>query len=85
MQYLQIIPMEKYASEFPSIYPAKNFVPEWFRKSPGRMNGDTSEVHRKYPSATTGTYKKCVPFFDAMTAGYIVVLTADIEVIKDEN
>lgn len=77
--------MEKYAENFPSIYPAKNYVPEWFRTSPSRMSGDISEVHRQYPSATTGTYKRCVPFFDAMTAGYVAILTADIEIIKDES
>jgi hypothetical protein len=49
------------------------------------MSNTNSEIHREYWNSTTGTYKRCVPFFDAMTAGYVAVLTADIEVVKDND
>lgn len=85
MQNIKIIPMEKYADKFPSIYPAKKYVPEWFRNSPAKISSQISEIHKDYRNATTATYKGCVPFFDAMTAGYMAVLTADIEVRPGEN
>jgi len=47
--------------------PASKMVPEWFRKIPGVINGQE-------------TIKKCVPFIDAMTSGYMVTLAADIYV-----
>lgn len=45
--------------------PASKFVPEWFRKLPGVING-------------VETIKKCVPFLDTLTSGYIIVLASDV-------
>lgn len=47
--------------------PASKMVPEWFRKMPGVVNG-------------IETIKKCTPFIDAMTSGYMITLPADIYV-----
>jgi hypothetical protein len=80
-----ITPMEEGAEHFFNIKPSSEFIPEWYRKSVGQMPGTNSELLISDPSVTTSTYKKCVPFFDAITAGYMVSLTADIEVIKQEN
>lgn len=80
-----ITPMEKEAEHFFNIVPSSEFIPEWYRKSPGQIAGTNSELFPGNPSGTTSTYKKCTPFFDAITAGYMMHLTADIEVIKQEN
>lgn len=45
--------------------PASKFVPEWFRKLPGVISG-------------VETIKKCVPFLDTLTSGYIIVLASDV-------
>ena len=45
--------------------PASKFVPEWFRKLPGVKNG-------------IETIKKCVPFLDTLTSGYMIVLASDV-------
>lgn len=45
--------------------PASRFLPEWFKKLPGVSKG-------------TETIKKCMPFLDAMTSGYMLVLAADV-------
>lgn len=58
------------AIEFPHPRPASKFVPEWFRKLPGVNSG-------------IETIKKCVPFLDTMTSGYIIVLASDV--YFDEN
>lgn len=79
---ISITPMEELAEHFFNIVPATEFIPEWYRKSPGRLSETNSELHVPTPFATNSTYKKCTPFFDAMTAGYMVYLTADIEIIR---
>ena len=80
-----ITPIEEGADHFFNIKPSSEFIPEWYRKSASQMPGTNSELLVSNPSTTTSTYKKCTPFFDAITAGYMMHLTADIEVIKREN
>jgi hypothetical protein len=80
-----ITPMEEDAKYLFNISPSSEFIPEWYRKSSAQMTRTVSELSINNPVATNATYKKCVPFFDAMTAGYMVYLTADIEVIKKDN
>jgi hypothetical protein len=58
------------ATHFPHPQPASKFVPEWFRKLPGVIAG-------------VETIKKCVPFLDTLTSGYMIVLASDVYV--DEN
>ena len=80
-----ITPIEEGADNFFNIKPSYEFIPEWYRKSSGNVRGTNSELLPMNPSATNSTYKKCTPFFDSMTAGYMMYLTADIEVVKKEN
>jgi hypothetical protein len=82
---LKIIPKEKYSDDFFNIVPASEFVPEWYRKSPSSFEGSNTELDIASPSITTATYKKCTPFFDALTSGYMAYLTADIEVTDNPN
>jgi hypothetical protein len=58
-------------------------LPEWYK------NTDSYVEKQKRPNGqggTSGTIKRCVPVFDAITAGYIIKLPADVYVsIKDED
>ena len=45
--------------------PTKRTVPDWFKKIPGYNEGDQ-------------TVKKCVPFLDAITSGYMLLNHVDI-------
>lgn len=59
-------------------YAAKSCVPEWYKKIPIFTDGDKS---LNYPLDWVGvnhTIKKCVPFLDAMTSGYMVCLDEDV-------
>lgn len=51
-------------------FPASRSVPDWYRKMPGV----TEKIQ---------TIKKCVPFLDSMTAGYIVALPVDVKWNKE--
>jgi hypothetical protein len=60
---------------------ASKVIPEWYKET-GSYVGD-----KKIPQSdgtSRGTIKKCMPVFDAMTSGYIIVSPADVYVsIKD--
>jgi hypothetical protein len=61
--------------------PASKFIPDWYSNMESYINGE------KKPSGvgkTKATIKRCMPVFDAITAGYIITLPADVYVsIKD--
>ena len=62
----------KFTSSYPELdiplpIPAAKVIPEWYRKMP-RVN------------AGKPTVKTCIPFLDAMTAGYIITLASDVYV-----
>ena len=52
--------------------PAKKTVPDWFKKIPGYNENDQ-------------TVKKCVPFIDAMTAGYTMLNHIDILLFQTKD
>jgi hypothetical protein len=55
--------------------PASKFIPEWYKNTDSYING------KKEPGGqggTSATVKKCMPVFDALTAGYIIPSPADI-------
>ena len=51
--------------------PASRTIPSWFRKLPGVVDG-------------IETIKKCIPFLDTMTSGYMIVLAADVKFNGEE-
>jgi hypothetical protein len=61
--------------------PASKFIPDWYK------NLESYVVGEKKPNGfgdTTATAKKCMPVFDALTAGYIITSPADVYVsIRD--
>lgn len=61
--------------------PAFKVVPDWYKNTDSYING------KKKPTGdgnTAATIKRCMPVFDAMTAGYIIESPADVYVsIKD--
>lgn len=65
--------------------PASKFVPEWYKKIGPWTNG-AKKLSYPFGSEThNASIKRCVPFLDAMTAGYIFSLDDDIYVELDAN
>lgn len=55
-------------------FPAKGYMPDWFRKIPAV---DESRI----ATTDTGlTVKRCMPFIDAMTTGWIIPLAATVRI-----
>lgn len=72
--------------------PSRTLVPNWFKKAPIFKNNHISSnsVKDYVKSINTNdsmkaTYKQCVPFTDAMTSGYSIVLSTTIFVIQEKN
>ena len=80
MKKLKIISMDETSDDLFNVYPAEEFIPEWYRLSHSRLPGTNSEILFDSPGSLTSTYKKCTPFLDAMSSGYIIALSADVEV-----
>jgi hypothetical protein len=63
--------------------PASKFVPDWYKNMESYMSGN------KKPTGsgnTDATVKRCMPVFDAITAGYIITSPADVYVsIKEKQ
>jgi hypothetical protein len=65
--------------------PASKFVPEWYKEIPQYTNGDKKIKFRVNADMPNSSLKKCVPFLDAMTLGYMVVLDEDVYVENVNN
>jgi hypothetical protein len=63
--------------------PASKHLPEWYKKLPTYT--ENKKIFTGYGEANP-TVKKCMPVFDAITAGYIITLPVDVYVsIKNNN
>lgn len=63
--------------------PSSKYLPEWYKKNkPFVDNSKEPRIHKKNPEVTNATLKLCVPFLDAMSAGYTISLSSDVEFYK---
>jgi hypothetical protein len=61
---------------------ASKILPDWYKEMQSYV------FNEKKPGGdgnNTGTIKKCMPVFDSITAGYILVLPADVYVSQKDN
>jgi hypothetical protein len=61
----------------PEPYPARKFIPEWFKALPPKIG--------KLDKLENSTIKRCPPFLDAMSVGWIIPLAADVEFTTNDN
>jgi hypothetical protein len=69
-------------------YPAKENVPEWWKKmTPYSKTEDNPEGKKLLvrSGASNATAKKCVPMLDALTSGYLIPLWADVQVQSEDG
>lgn len=63
------------------ILPAKNFVPDWYKKIPRWKNNTVYEVDKGFNS----TVKLCMPFLDTLTTGYMISLPYDVYIKNNDG
>lgn len=61
--------------------PATRCLPDWYRRTPEYTDGE--RVIRD--GATPHTVKKCIPVFDAMSAGYVIRTYVDVQVTQRDG
>jgi hypothetical protein len=62
--------------------PASQLIPDWYKNTFSYL-GEKGEV---FPGGQVGaTIKKCMPVFDALTAGYIIYSQSDVYVSQDNG
>lgn len=83
---IEFVCKEDHYGDIPEPVPATRVLPDWYRnlapeKSDGnRDESDGSPAGRNLPFDVPGsTVKRCMPFLDAMTMGWIVPLAGDVE------
>jgi hypothetical protein len=62
--------------------PANNFIPEWYKNENSYINLKKKPLET---GDTSGTIKKCIPIFDAITTGYIITSPVDVYVYINSN
>lgn len=62
--------------------PSSSFIPDWYKNLESYMDEEKRPNGKGF---TSGTVKRCMPVFDAITAGYIIVSPADVYVSQREN
>jgi hypothetical protein len=77
MNIIKFYPFSENTVSFaPLPVPASKAIPDWYKKQPGIVKNENA-----LPSGViNSTVKKCMPIFDLITAGYIIVAPCDIYV-----
>jgi hypothetical protein len=67
--------------------PAKQCIPEWYKKTEKFYQKTDKEhgLHFSDARSTNTTIKSCVPFLDALSMGYIWELPTDLELRKTDD
>ena len=63
--------------------PAVKEVPDWHKKTLEYVDDQGKKV--SLSGEPSSTIKKCIPVFDAMTAGYILYTQVDVQITEVEN
>lgn len=79
IQFTNIVNIDK--EYYPK--PASKFIPDWYKELDSYIGKDKKPNGK---GITNGTVKRCMPVFDAINAGYILVTPADMFISqKDGN
>lgn len=62
--------------------PASQFIPDWYKNMVSYLTGEKKPTGGGQGSTTI---KKCMPVFDAITAGYIILTPSDVYVSQKED
>jgi hypothetical protein len=63
------------------ITPAKNHIPEWYKKIPKWQDNKMFEMEKGFDASL----KQCMPFLDSLTIGYMITLPNDLYVKNNDG
>jgi len=76
MKIFKVIPSPQVKKEHSAPIPLKKLIPEWYKRA---------EKYYKENGKDISGLKTCLPFLDAMTLGYALVVPVDVTVSKNED
>jgi hypothetical protein len=81
---IEFTPVSEFAQEvvLPPV-PAINSIPVWYKETKTFIN--EKGVPLDFNKEVNVTVKRCLPFFDAMSAGYFILLPCDVVINKSET
>lgn len=65
--------------------PAKNELPEWYKKTKSYVKEKNSYEVNEHGLTSNATIKKCIPVFDALTAGYLINTWSDLHINQKDG
>lgn len=75
MKKIKFYPFSEATAIFaPVPVPAGKMLPDWYRKKPGTHDLDSGLIN----GYATSTIKRCMPIFDAISSGYLILAPCDI-------
>ena len=63
--------------------PAIKNIPDWYKNTPEYFNDDGKKMADN--GNTPHTIKKCIPVFDAISAGYIIYSPVDVQITRESG
>ena len=79
---IKFICEEESLAFWPKPIPASKMLPKWYKDTPSYVDGKKEYA----PNGTvSATIKKCMPVFDAITSGYLLLLPSDVYVKRENN
>jgi hypothetical protein len=73
---IEFITEEDHWGIIPEPYPAQQYLPKWYKALP-HYAGEQRHAD--------GTVKRCVPFLEAFSQGFIIPLAGDVEIVMSDN
>jgi hypothetical protein len=71
-------------SRFPAPYPASRAVPQWLKDMPAEQPVQASSPAGP-PAGQVPTVKRCPPFLESMTCGYLIPLPGDVVFTREAS
>jgi hypothetical protein len=58
--------------------PSSNLIPDWYKETKSYFSYDGTEKKPFENGEKSGTIKRCMPVFDVITSGYLILLPVDV-------
>ncbi|UBF19234.1 hypothetical protein HRTV-17_gp35 [Halorubrum phage HRTV-17] len=83
-QLIEFVTEEELYGAIPEPVPANKVMPDWYKKLAQYTNGEEGSTNER-GSITSSTVKRCAPFMEAMTMGWIIPLAGEVHFTAEDG